>query len=369
MVSAELVYVSAPGHPVDRAGTPVLKSSSTATKARRLLDQALVWDNHGCMPLRPGDDKFLPQLARYARAGVDVVALNVAFDGVCWEQTAPMLAHFRHFIRSNPQRYVLVETPADVRRVRRDGKLGVFFDIEGGSALNGQLSMVELYRDLGVRWMLIAYNNNNLLGGGCMDRDRGLTRFGRQVVSEMERVGMTVCCSHTGYRTTMDVMRHATKPVIFSHSNPLGVWRHKRNIRDDAIRACAETGGVMGINGIGIFLGANDNRPATFVEHVDYVVQLVGPDHVGLGLDFMFDMSEAEEYVRANPQMFPPDQGFADGMRIVPPESLRPITEGLLGRGYKAADVRKILGGNFLRVAEATWPKGAGARSARECRP
>ena len=332
-------------------------------RARQLLRKSLVWDNHGCMPLRPGDTRFLPQLARYARAGFNVVALNVGFDALPWEQTVPMLAHFRHWISRNPRRYRLVASVADIARARRDGRLGIFFDIEGGSALNGQLSMVELYRDLGVRWMLIAYNRNNLLGGGCMDTDRGLTKFGRQVVTEMERVGMTVCCSHTGYRTTMDVMRRAARPVIFSHSNPLGVWRHKRNVRDEAIRACAATGGVVGINGIGIFLGANDNRPETFVRHVDYVTQLVGPDHVGLALDFEFDMSEAEEYVRANPEMFPPEQGFADGMRLVAPESVTAITAALLALGYKEADLRKILGGNFLRVAKATWPAAGSARS------
>jgi membrane dipeptidase len=240
----------------------------------------------------------------------------------------------------------------------------VLFDIEGCSALDDQLSMVELCRDLGVRWMLIAYNRNNLLGGGCQDADRGLTKFGRQVVTEMERVGMTVCCSHTGYRTTMDVMRLAQKPVIFSHSNPLGVWRHKRNIRDEAIRACAATGGVVGINGIGSFLGVNDNRPETFVQHIDYVVQLVGPAHVGLGLDFVFDVSEMDDYVRANPQLFPPEEGYADGVRLVPPESIAPITAGLLARGYRTADVRRILGGNFLRVAQATWPSRAGLDAA-----
>mgnify|MGYP003558992729 CR=1 FL=1 len=173
----------------------------------------------------------------------------------------------------------------------------------------------------------------------------------------MERVGMTVCCSHTGYRTTMDVMRLASKPVIFSHSNPLGVWRHKRNIRDEAIRACAVTGGVVGINGIGTFLGTNDNRPETVVEHVDYVVQLVGPEHVGFGLDFVFDSAELDEYLRSNPQMFPAEDAFKDGIRMVPPESLRSITAGLLARGYRATELRKILGGNFMRVARATWPR------------
>jgi membrane dipeptidase len=343
-------------HGVHRSKT----SAEAGRRARRLLEQTLVWDNHGCMPLRPHDTAFLPQLMRYAKAGVDVVSLNVGFDAVAWENTPQMLAMFRHWIRSHPGRYRLVETVADIRRARRERRLGVFFDIEGGGALNGRLEMVELYRDLGVRWMLIAYNRNNQLGGGCMDVDRGLTRFGRQVVTEMERVGMTVCCSHTGYRTTMDVMRHATRPVIFSHSNPLGVWRHRRNIRDEAIRACAGTGGVVGINGIGIFLGANDNRPETVVEHIDYVAQLVGPRHVGLGLDFEFDMAEAEEYVKAHPEMFPPKEGFANGMRIVPPESLAAIAAGLLARGYRKADLRAILGGNFLRVAQATWPKRRG---------
>jgi membrane dipeptidase len=151
-------------------------------------------------------------------------------------------------------------------------------------------------------------------------------------------------------------MRRAAKPVIFSHSNPLGVWRHKRNIRDEAIRACAATGGVVGISGIGLFLGENDNRPETHIAHIEHVVQLVGPDHVGIGLDFVFDVSEAMEYVRANPQMYPPDLGFKDGIRMLPPEGIRTIASGLLSRGYARKDVRKILGGNFLRVAKSTWP-------------
>jgi membrane dipeptidase len=220
------------------------------------------------------------------------------------------------------------------------------------------LSLVELYRDLGVRWMSMAYNRNNLLGGGCQDTDKGLTKFGRAVVTEMERVGMTVCCSHTGHRTTMDVMRHATRPVIFSHSNPLALWKHKRNIRDEAIRACAATGGVVGINGIGTFLGENDNRSVTFARHVDHVVQQVGIDHVGIGLDYVFDMQELDDYIAAHPEMFPPEQGYAKGLRLVAPEQLPEIAAELFRLGYRTGDVRKVLGGNFLRVAKTCWPKG-----------
>jgi membrane dipeptidase len=329
---------------------------SMGSRVRGALSGTLVWDNHGCMPLRPADERFLPQLERYRRSGMRIVGLNVGFDAVPWEQTVQMLAAFRHWLRRHPRRYRLAETAADLSS--KDRRLAVFFDIEGGSALNGQLSLVELYRDLGVRWMSMAYNRNNLLGGGCQDTDKGLTKFGRAVVTEMERVGMTVCCSHTGHRTTMDVMRHATRPVIFSHSNPLALWKHKRNIRDEAIRACAATGGVVGINGIGTFLGENDNRSVTFARHVDHVVQQVGIDHVGIGLDYVFDMQELDDYIAAHPEIFPPEQGYAKGLRLVAPEQLPEIAAELFRLGYRTGDVRKVLGGNFLRVAKTCWPKG-----------
>jgi membrane dipeptidase len=313
-----------------------------------------VWDNHGAMPLKPDDARFLPELERYRKSGVRVVGINVAFDVMKPAEGPRVLAHFRHWIRARPRHFTLPQTFEDLQQLRR--KLGVFFDIEGGAALEGQLSMVEFYRDLGVRWIAMTYNKNNALGGGCMDVDRGLTKFGHAVVTEMERVGITVCCSHTGFRTTMDVVRHATKPVIFSHSNPLGAFRHKRNVRDTALKAIASTGGVAGINGIGIFLGKNDVSSETFANHVDYVVQTIGIDHVGLGLDYTFDAEEVDAYVKAHPEIFPPEEGFAEGIRMVPPEQIRDIASVLARRGYKLGDLRKLLGGNFMRVARANWP-------------
>jgi membrane dipeptidase len=315
----------------------------------------LVWDNHGCMPLRAGDESFLPQLQRYRDSGVDVVTLNVGFDAVSWENTDAVLETFRGWLRARPDDYVLVETCSDIETARQTGKLGVLFDIEGGSALNGRLGMVEHYHRLGVRWMLIAYNRNNLLGGGCQDDDQGLTPFGRAVLDEMARVGMVVCCTHTGFRTTMEVMEHSKRPVIFSHSNPLGVWQHRRNIRDEAIKACAATGGVVGINGIGIFLGRNDATTDTFVRHVDYVVQLVGPEHVGIGLDYVFDQQELIDFVAANPATFPPEE-YADGrVAMVAPEQIPELAERFLQLGYSSQNIGDILGGNHLRVARAVW--------------
>ena len=334
---------------------PTVAEHVVSPGAAALFRDALVWDNHGCMPLRPDDETFLPQLSRYHRAGIDVVSLNVGFDAVPWENTVRMLAHFRQWVRRHAADYVLIETVADIMQAKAAGKLGITFDIEGGCSLTQQLSMVELYYDLGVRWMLIAYNRNNVLGGGCQDDDQGLTVFGRRVVDEMARVGMVVCCSHTGWRTTLDVMQYSRNPVIFSHSNPLGVWSHKRNIRDDVIKACAATDGVVGINGIGPFLGQNDVRTETMVRHIDYVAALVGAEHVGIGIDYVFDRAELDEYLAKNPHIFPPSEGYGARLDIVEPEQLLPVCDQLLAMGYSDDDVRAILGGNHLRVAQRVW--------------
>lgn len=329
--------------------------TNISAAARRILDDNLAWDNHGCMPLRAGDTEFLPQLARYRDAGFNVVSLNAGFDAVPWENTLLVLATFRNWIKQHNEDYLLIETTGDIERAFREEKLGVFFDLEGGCVLNDQLDMVEMYYDLGARWMLIAYNQNNSLGGGCQDDDKGLTAFGREVLDEMARVGMVACCSHTGYRTTMDVMEYSSKPVIFSHSNPLGLWEHKRNITDDAIRACAATGGIVCLNGVGIFLGENDASSETIARHIDYVAEKAGIDHVGIGLDYVFDMEELNEYLRQNPDTFPPEGGYAEGVKFVEPEQAPEIVDALLGLGYRGEDIAKILGGNLLRVARDVW--------------
>ena len=330
--------------------------SSELERAWRLIQTSLVWDNHTCMPLRPDDTSFLPQLSRFREAGFDVVSINVGFGPQPLEAHLRMLASLRRWIDAHSDRYVLVRGIADVERARKDEKLGVTLDVEGMAPLDGgDDGLVALLRDLGVGWMLVAYNRNNVAGGGCYDDDPGLSAHGRRILDEMRRVGMVVCCSHTGHRTALDVFAHAGNPVIFSHSNPSAVHAHTRNIPDELIRACAATGGVIGINGIGPFLGANDNRPETLVRHIDHVVQLVGPDHVGIALDYVFDAAELLAYLRSMRETFPGDAAFVESPRMVAPESLAPIVAGLCRLGYADNDVRKILGANWLRVAAHVW--------------
>jgi membrane dipeptidase len=285
--------------------------------------------------------------------------LNVGFDLTDLDNNIRVLAHFRHWIRRNADRYQLAGTPADIHAAKRSRRLAVLFDLEGTCALGEQLSMIECYYDLGVRWMSMAYNRNNTVAGGCQDQDEGLTPFGRQVLVEMRRVGMVPCCSHTGWKSARDVLDCAAGPVIFSHSNAHAVHPHPRNIPDDLIKACAATGGVVGINGIGRFLGDNDNRTETWFRHLDHMVQLVGPDHVGLALDYVFDVDELKAFYRQRPDLYPPDRGYIKPSPTIEPERLPSLVRIMLDHHYPLDAIKKILGENHLRVAATCW-KSAG---------
>lgn len=331
-----------------------LEHPVSSNTVRNLFDRGLIWDNHTCTALEPNHAGSLEYLRRHKAAGVDVVTLNVGFDVVPNDYAIRLLADFRYWIATHPEEFHLVLRAEDIDQARRQNKLGVCFNIEGGCSLYEQVSMVSLYYDLGVRWMLFAYNHNNALAGGCQDNDGGLTELGRQVLREMERVGMVVCASHIGERSAMEILQTARRPVIFSHSNPRSIWNHPRNIGDPAIRACASTGGVIGINGFGLFLGENDIRTETFMRHLDYVVNLVGPDHVGIGLDYAFDQEEVRKFVKAHPESYPPEK-YPFGLVMMEPEQIPLIAECMLKGGYSDADMRKILGENHLRIARQVW--------------
>ena len=307
------------------------------------------------MPLRPDDATFLPQLSRHKAAGFDAVTVNVGFGDMGPEAHLRMLASLRRWLAARPDEYVLVETADDVERAHAGGRLAVGFDIEGANAIGDDLGLVQRYYDLGVRWMLLAYNQGNRVGGGCQEEDGGLTPFGRELIAEMERVGMQLCLSHTGHRTARDALAVATRPVIFSHSNCAALHAHPRNIPDELIRACAATGGVVGINGVGIFLGRNDVSAGTYARHVDHVVQLVGPAHASIALDYVFDLGELEEYTRTMQHTFPPGLGYELGARFMPPEQIGEVVSALQTRGYGEVDLKAILGGNLMRLARTVW--------------
>lgn len=323
-------------------------------RAQALFRTAIVWDNHGCLPLR-ADASFLPQLERYRKAGVTVVSLNVGFANMSWAEHLKILSFMRQWIALRPGAYRLLSTAEDVRRCKAEGELGIVFDIEGMCPVQNELSLVQTFYELGVRWMLIAYNRNNAAGGGCLDVDFGLTAVGRAIIDEMERVGMVLCLSHTGARTAAEALEYSRNPVVFSHANPYGDTPHARNVSDELMQACARKGGVIGLSGIGPFLGANTNLVERLLSQLRYVIDRVGPEHTGLGLDYVFDRAELDEYVSLHPALFPPRRDTAGDLRMVEPEALLAIAEGLARDRLTDAQIRGILGENWLGIATRVW--------------
>ncbi|MBT5432593.1 MAG: membrane dipeptidase [Alphaproteobacteria bacterium] len=329
--------------------------------AQRLFQENVIWDAHAGFGPDPSVD--LTKLQVWKDAGVNYLSIDVGYDVMDWRDTIKSLAAFRRWILASDG-YRLVTTVEQIRDAKKVGDLAVTFDLEGMNALDGSVDLVEMYYHLGVRQMLFAYNRNNLAGGGCHDTDMGLTAFGRAVIAEMNRLGMVVDCSHTAYTTTMEAMEASSAPCIFSHSNARALWDHERNIWDDQAKACAATGGVVGIVGIGIFMGENDTRTTTLADHVDHYVNLLGPEHVGVGLDYALqDELEAESddseglagLSGRNSEYWPPSQYNYPQIDCSRPRQIIELAEELSRRQYSEKDIVAIMGGNFIRVVEAVW--------------
>jgi membrane dipeptidase len=319
----------------------------------RLPDAPLLWEQHCCLPLSVTAD--LGELARYQRPGGSYVSVNVGYAPHSAADVLRLLAAFRYGAAVD-DRYVLVASVAEVEEAHDRDQVAVSFDLEDSGPLEGDLGRVRQFYDLGVRTLLPAYNRQNAAGCGCLDiADTGLTGYGRALVQEMNAVGMVADGSHCSARTGLDLCEVSQAPVIYSHSCMRALWEHPRNITDEQARACAQTGGVIGITGVGTFLGPNDASVEALCRHIDYAVELVGPDHVGLSTDFPFGTGDFNQEHAANPQLFPESDIRWGPVNFMPPEGLLQVSSALKGRGYPLPAITAILGGNFRRVATQVW--------------
>ncbi|MEU8349259.1 membrane dipeptidase [Streptomyces sp. NPDC048845] len=327
--------------------------SNGSSEARR---PPLLWEQHCCLPLDPGAD--VGELARYRRPGGSFVSVNGGYVPHSADDVTGLVTRWRERIAADGRLRQAV-TVADIEAAERDGDVAVAFDLEDSGPLEGRLDRVRHFYDLGVRTMLPSYNNRNEAGGGCMDEvDEGLTAYGRALVREMNAVGMVVDGSHCGARTGLDLCEVSEQPVIYSHSSMRSVWDHPRNIGDEQATACAATGGVIGITGVGIFLGPNDASLEALLRHIDYAVDLVGPEHVGVSTDYPFDHEDFNAMLAQSPELFPDCYTRWGPISFMPPEGLLSLEDALTARGYPDDAVTGILGGNFRRVASLVWRRG-----------
>lgn len=307
-------------------------------------------------------------LDEWIAGGATCVGPTLAVD-LSLTQAMEVITTWYERLRRLGDKLIHVTRVADIARAKKEGKLGVIFHFQNTQPLERNADLVEVYYRLGVRMIQLTYNLKNWVGDGCDElTDAGLSMFGRRVIREMNRVGMVVDLSHTGYRTTMEAMDASEATVVFSHSNAKVVHDSPRNLRDDQIKACAAKGGVIGLNGFPAFVGKR-RWPTVddLVDHAAHIADLVGTDHISVGIDYyhgQWPFASAQEAAamyadalrtgrwRAGTYPKPPYR-YAKGIEV--PSKLGALTATLLRRGFGEKDVRKIMGGNLVRVFTDVW--------------
>lgn len=383
----------------------LLPSFLFAQKYKKIHKAAVLVDTHNDIPSSAIEKKVAfdtdlkgkthSDLNRMFAGGVDAQMFSIFCGG---EQKEPFafanqeMDSVYAWVQRNPSKMMLAYTPADFKKAMKEKKLATMFGVEGGHMIENDLTKLEALYKRGMRYMTLTWNNSTpwatsaadetTLGGAVnSEGKKGLTAFGRSVIKRMNELGVMVDVSHLGERSFWDAVAVSTKPIIASHSCVWNLCKHRRNLKDDQIKAIAKSGGVIFLNFYGGFIDSTyeakrdgllkqyqpeidsliktnmqpdyariitaekykdqllNIRPSISIllDHLDYIVKLVGVDHVGMGSDF--DGIES-----------PP-------LELNGVEDYPLITKALLKRGYSKKDIRKILGGNFIRVFEANSTK------------
>jgi len=298
-----------------------------------------------------GNDGELFQ--HYLAAGIDFIQCHPAGDDHNVSQAVQRIARLRRDVATRDD-CVLVHGISDIEHARAEGKLAVGIQLEGFRCLERNLDMIDLYYDLGVRLCHPIFNIANSLGGGCSDGDAiGLTRFGRRVIERMNDVGMIVDGAHAGTRAQLDMIEHSRDPVVCSHHGMRQLHPHARNLTDEVARACAVRGGVIGLTGAGYYLGGSPDAERLFA-HVDHAVQLVGAEHVGLGLDWTADTARLKTAFLASPDVWGPIEDWLP-IEFFGPGGWWDLVERMAVAGYDEEAIVGIIGGNWMRIARTVW--------------
>lgn len=292
-------------------------------------------------------------LRRYHDSGYTFISATIQDMPASYEGVKREVARFKELCIPHSDWLCFADSIVDIDRERDAGRLVLGLNVQDTELVHDDLSRLQVLRELGVRHMLLAYQTRNKAADGCAEpADAGLSLFGRELVAEMNRVGIVVDVSHMGKRSSLEAMDASSTPPIFSHSGVFSICRHIRNIDDEQIRACADRGGVVGVVGIGAFLGDPDAGAHTMFRHIDYVAQLVGAEHVGIGTDFIDDMEwtwEGMASAKSTSWRDPYGTQLYEGVAFAP-EQLLELVELLLASGYSQKNIEGILGGNFHRI-------------------
>jgi len=342
-----------------------VRARDVSERALALYRGALVVDLHNDLASRVLDDAYDPDVRHPPGVGAGLGHTDVprlVESGIAAQWLAAFVdaeyaarvpdASFTRAMRMidvvhalaarHPDHLALATTAAEVRAARAEGRVALLLAVEGGHAIEGSLERLRELHAAGARYMTLTWNNGTAWAGAAEGlggtRRGGLTDFGRDVVREMNRLGMLVDVSHVSEATFRDALDASSAPVIASHSNARALRDHPRNLHDEQLRAVAQAGGVVGLNFYAEFVDPSFGRRAgrtplaLLADHADHLAAVAGIDHVALGSDF--------DGIRATPE----------GMEDV--TCLPLLVQALLDRGWRDGDVEQLLGGNAMRVME-----------------
>jgi membrane dipeptidase len=373
---------------------PFLVPLSEEEEARvtSLLEDTVLVSLHEHVGLFPADIAQTPAMVREGRQATAFEGLSKShwdavfdnlLDGICTMQSKKgwkwneilqdlgvRLCDLAH------QDFVFhATTVGDVLRAHEEEKVAWIASIEGAAMIENELDRIEVLYGFGVRALGIAYSEGNALGAGLKEpRDGGLTIFGRKAVERMNKVGMLIDCSHCGDQTTLDTIEFSEKPVILSHIGARALWDSNRLAPDSVLEACAKKGGLIGIEAAPhttLTYNQRTHTLAAFMEHFEYVKSLVGVDHVGFGPDTLYgDHVGLHQAYAANLSIREAHGGASqardsqglDYDEVEYVEGIENPTEGsvnilrwLVKAGYSDEDIRKVMGGNAIRLLNEVW--------------
>ena len=271
------------------------------------------------------------------------------------------IAAWKRMFEAHSDLILQVKTSEDIPHAKQEGKTGIILGWQNTSGIEDRVEYLAIFKELGVHIMQLTYNTQNFVGSGCYETvDSGLSDFGRDVVDEMNHLGILVDLSHVGAKTSDDAIRHSKKPVAYTHCLPSGLKEHQRNKSDGQLKFIADQGGFIGVTMFPAFLRrGTESTVDDYVEAMDYVINLVGEECVGFGTDFTQDQSQAWFDWLVH------DKG--DGREliafgeIINPLGMRTLgeypnlTEAMLKHGWPETKARKVLGENWLRVLKEVW--------------
>ena len=305
-------------------------------------------------------------LSWYREGGVTALAPTIGSTDsarACFDR----LAMWHRMLRERDD-LRLVRKVVDIERAKQGGHLGIYFHLQGTDPIESNLDLIDLYKAMGVGMVQLTYNVKNRTGDGCEERtDSGVSKFGIKLIERLNRARVIVDCSHTGLRTSLDAIEHSNAPLVLSHSNCVSVYSTPRNVSVELIDAVAKSGGIIGVVGFPGMVSSSV-RPSLdeLIAHIDALVERVGIDYVGLGLDYYVGqagVASDEDSMRGYKKAVqagiwstaypPPPHHYPKGIET--PRSLPNLTIRLLERGYSQEHVRKILGENWIRVMRTVW--------------